>query len=258
MTNSKYGKLIYIVTSVFLILLGIAFIASCAHLFFTGGDTPYSRERVGDYLIILLIPSIITIIAIIGGFVYDTVMSIKSDCTADRTNLEILAGFAPRFNGAEISEETRAIVQKERNYRKIFSYITYAISALLVVGALVYLTSFAEFTVKDLNADVVNALAVTLPLLVGAVAIHMPRVYLAEESAKRELAALKEEVKKGVKLAKPAVLAESENEKIAVLVGRIAVVCIGLLFILLGIFNGGTTDVLAKAVKICTECIGLG
>jgi hypothetical protein len=31
-----------------------------------------------------------------------------------------------------------------------------------------------------------------------------------------------------------------------------------LLFIVLGIVNGGMADVLNKAIKICTECIGLG
>ena len=34
--------------------------------------------------------------------------------------------------------------------------------------------------------------------------------------------------------------------------------CISILFIVLGIMNGGLLDVLAKAVKICSECIGLG
>lgn len=30
------------------------------------------------------------------------------------------------------------------------------------------------------------------------------------------------------------------------------------LLIVLGVLNGGARDVLAKAVKICSECIGLG
>ncbi len=34
--------------------------------------------------------------------------------------------------------------------------------------------------------------------------------------------------------------------------------CISMLFIVLGIMNGGLLDVLAKAIKICSECIGLG
>ena len=34
--------------------------------------------------------------------------------------------------------------------------------------------------------------------------------------------------------------------------------CIAMLFIVLGIVNGGLLDVLAKAIKICSECIGIG
>ena len=32
----------------------------------------------------------------------------------------------------------------------------------------------------------------------------------------------------------------------------------GLALVVLGVLNGGAQDVLAKAVKICSECIGLG
>jgi hypothetical protein len=37
-----------------------------------------------------------------------------------------------------------------------------------------------------------------------------------------------------------------------------ALFCIGVLLVVLGAANGGAADVLAKAVKICSECIGLG
>lgn len=41
-------------------------------------------------------------------------------------------------------------------------------------------------------------------------------------------------------------------------VARIAILCLGVLFIILGVMNGGSRDVLVKAINICTECIGLG
>lgn len=43
-----------------------------------------------------------------------------------------------------------------------------------------------------------------------------------------------------------------------VLAARIAILCLGVLFIVLGVMNGGSRDVLIKAINICTECIGLG
>ena len=39
---------------------------------------------------------------------------------------------------------------------------------------------------------------------------------------------------------------------------RIAVACVCVSFVIAGIFNGGMNQVLQKAIKICTECIGLG
>ena len=257
MTNSKYGKLIYVLTSAFLVLLGIGFIVCCAHLFFTGGENPYSRESVGKYLIILLVPSIITIIAIVAGFIHDSVTGAKQDLSAQRTNTEMLSSFSARIDESQLSSEARTRVINERTGRMLLSYLLYALSAVLAICAIIFILK-AEFTVENLNGDVLSAFAIVLPLLVGSVAIHIPRVHLAEASAKRELEILKNEVKNGVKLGKPVAFVESENEKTVVLTVKIIVLFIGVLFIILGIFNGGMTDVLDKAVKICTECIGLG
>ena len=37
-----------------------------------------------------------------------------------------------------------------------------------------------------------------------------------------------------------------------------ALFCAAALLVVLGVANGGARDVLAKAAKICSECIGLG
>ena len=39
---------------------------------------------------------------------------------------------------------------------------------------------------------------------------------------------------------------------------RLILFLLSLLFMLLGVINGGARDVLIKAINICTECIGLG
>ena len=48
----------------------------------------------------------------------------------------------------------------------------------------------------------------------------------------------------------------NKNVKKALIIVLSALAAVAL--VVLGIFNGGMGDVLAKAVKICTECIGLG
>ena len=39
---------------------------------------------------------------------------------------------------------------------------------------------------------------------------------------------------------------------------RGVVLAVAIIFIIVGIVNGGMADVLGKAIRLCTECIGLG
>ena len=48
------------------------------------------------------------------------------------------------------------------------------------------------------------------------------------------------------------------NESGALLALRGALIIAALVMIAAGVFNGSARDVFAKAVKICTECVGLG
>jgi hypothetical protein len=48
------------------------------------------------------------------------------------------------------------------------------------------------------------------------------------------------------------------NNKYFVLGVRIALLCLGIAFLIAGIFNENMHGILVKAINICTECIGLG
>ncbi len=52
---------------------------------------------------------------------------------------------------------------------------------------------------------------------------------------------------------KVSVISEAGQKKL-----RTAIFVVAVIFIILGFFNGSLMDVLIKASKICTECIGLG
>ena len=257
MANSKYGRILAIATSVFTVLLGILFIICCAHIYFTGGNMPYSRERVGDYLIVLALPSFVTIALALSGIIYSHVNAIKYDSKSPRTQSEILEGFASRFDFDSFDENTKALVLEERKTRKIIAWLTYSISALLFAFVLLYITIIADFTVDNLNSDILSAFAVTLPISAIALAIHIPRAYMMETSAKRELDLLKASIKNhGVPA--PAQKNTGASSVSYALIAKCAIVAVSIVLIILGITNGGMADVLEKAVKICTECIGLG
>ena len=256
MTNSKYGKILAIATSVCIVLLGIAFIVSCSHLYFTGNGDAYSRERVAEYLTVLAIPSFITIALTVCGFIYAYITGAKDEELTDRTSGELLQSFASRYDFQSFDKNTKAAVLKIRKRRNIVDFIASEISALCFVLIIDYFIFVASFSVETMNADVMSAFAFCLPIAAFAVAIHIPRLYFSEKSAVDELALLKAGVKEhGASLAKKVEgKAKINTEKVA----GYTVLGIAIILVVLGIVNGGMNDVLGKAIRICTECIGLG
>ena len=257
MTNTKYGKILAIATAICVILLGIAFIACCTHLYFTGGDNPFSRESVGEYLVILAVPSFITIALAIGGFVFAYVNKTKDDELAKRTNLEILESFKSRFVFDSFDDETKASVLSHKKQRDIMNILAIAVSAICAVIALVYFFFIGDFSNENHNREIISALALVLPLTAVASAIHVLKLYIVEICAKEEYDLLRASVKKqGI----PAIadVPGADNPFSRVNVTKCVILAVAVVFVLLGIFNGGVADVLSKAVKICTECIGLG
>ena len=259
MTDSQYNRILAIITTIAVILLGICFIVCCAHLYFTGGDTPYTPASVGKYLRIVAIPSVITIMLMIGGGVMKITSGVKNKETALRTYSEMLNSFCQRYDISAIdAPKVMTKILDERKSRETFKYIAYSFSAVVMALVFAYMIFVANFTITSLNADVVAALTVALPLSVIAVGIHIPRVLLAEDSAKREIDLIKAYIKENGAL-KPNPKVKKANPEIDyVLIAKGLLLTVSVIFILLGIFNGGMDDVLQKAVKICTECIGLG
>ena len=254
MTKSNFGRIIALTTTVCVILLGIMFITCCAHLYFTGGDQPYSRERAGKYLLVLAIPSFITLASVVAGIVYNIKTGENDVGKTDRTHSEMLHSFASRYEFDSFPENVQAAVLKERSKRKIIKLVAYCVSAVLALVAVIYLTFVAQYTIENLNGDVILALAVALPLTVLSVAIHIPVAYMVEKSSAKELDILKE----SIKINGAPKLAEKKRETDATNIAKYVILGVAVLLIVLGIFNGGMADVLNKAVKICTECIGLG
>ena len=256
MANSKYGRILAIAITACVILLGILFIVCCAHLYFTGGNQPYSRERVGEYLIILAIPSVIGVGLIVSGIVYSAMNGEKNDIyTTKRTSSELLESFSKRYGASSFEGEAAQMIIKERNNRNAIKYFSLFFSAAIFLIVIAYTVFFASFTIDNLNADVVAALTVALPLSVIAVGVHIPVAYYTESSAQRELDIMKNYIKENG--APRAVKNEKHSADYSVIV-KCAVLAVAVVFIALGIVNGGMGDVFAKAVKICTECIGLG
>ena len=258
MTKSKISKILSIATSVCVVLVGLLLIICCVHLYSTGGDSPYSAERVGDYLAWLIFPLILTFILAIGGIIFNAVAGESVNENAERTNRELLEGYYERYNMNSFDKRTNVLIREESRKRSIIDLVASMISSFAFVFVLDYLLFIAKFTVEDLNSDVLSALRVCLPFIGLALLVHLVRAYLDENSAEREIEYIKASIKEHGAPKKIVKETKKARKLDYINVMRIIIGLVAVSFVIIGSLNGGIDDVLAKAVKICTECIGLG
>lgn len=265
MKNETFGRILSILTTALVAMTGIMLIACCAHLYYTGGDQPYSRERAADYLALVLIPGLMTLVAVILGIIYNIINGKHTDTKVKSTSEYILKNISKRANINAFDTGVREAIIDERRSRTVIKSVFLALSVACYILCVVCVVFFNDYTVENLNADVIGAFKSALPIGVLGALMSIPSLILTEASAKRELELIREGKKNAVALegempeaAEPASEIKGELNETAMLVIKTVIFVAACVFILLGILNGGMADVLAKAVKICTECIGLG
>ena len=118
---------------------------------------------------------------------------------------------------------------------------------------LLYALNSANFHQSEINSSMINAMKVLVPCSFVAFAYGLYVSVHNERSIQKE-----------IELAKqlPAIESVLEDEIVStekhVTPYRNAILAAAIILIVYGFLNGGTIDVLAKAINICTECIGLG
>lgn len=241
-----------------IVVTGICYIAAVAHLFFTGGDTPYSRERVGEYLAKVIAPSALTLVGIIVGGILaiaaDRKDSLKKGSLDAIRTLKMTSRLFPLSDASAVA---RALIIRERNKRTLIAALSYALSGAVLTVAVILALTVPKHTIEGQNAWVVKSMIFVAPAAIITVALAFVSERLRLHSAKAELEIIKSERDPGVRCAAPR-LEENGTKSVILLAVKCALPVLAVVFIVLGIFNGGMSDVWSKAAAICTECIGLG
>lgn len=150
-------------------------------------------------------------------------------------------------------------MKAERSRQRKLNYGGWAAFALCMVPILIYITNGNHFPNGDLEPVFLALILHVIPWTLIGLGILMISTVLQEKSMEREIMAAKEQIKlekaEGVK-------PEADDGKVQpadrARLLRIALLAVAVMMIVAGTFNGSARDVFGKAVKICTECIGLG
>ena len=150
-------------------------------------------------------------------------------------------------------------MKAERSRQRKMLYGGWAAFALCMVPILIYITNGNHFPNGDLEPVFLALIAHVIPWTLVGLGVLMISTRLQEKSLEREILAAKEQIKlekaRGVKTeANGGKGRQADRARFL----RIALLVVAVMMIVAGTFNGSARDVFGKAVKICTECIGLG
>jgi hypothetical protein len=263
-----------IVLSLLVITLGILLIVSCLDIYHSG-PRPFSVESVSEHFADIALPFYLCLIWALGGFVLALALPLeKSRLKAAVSPQETLRRLSTKLDAAKQPDGIR----RERVLRLVLICVNAVLYFIGATLSLIYLLNKANFPAQNANAEILNgALAVGINLALPF-ALSVALCFINKASVKREIMYVKQEIveQSHAKIEKairnevveqgnisPAPITKEKSffakrEKEILLVVRCAVLVIGLAFVIVGMVNGGMADVVQKAIKICTECIGLG
>ena len=253
MSKAKAIHLIYgCIVSVLVILLGAALIESSLHIYHSDptGD-PYNPQSIAAHYRNIAVWVYVTLGAIAGGAVLKLVLPVDREKTHPiRYDWQIMQKAARK--AGPLSAELAYGVRKEVILRSLITAGCVVFFVGLMVYPALYLFLWANFTVENATQDILKAsLLVLIPSVIGLGVCHLCSTLICK-SLRRQTAIYKS-ASGGAASPLPV-----KNHKSAIIAIRCVIAVVAIVFITLGTFNGSAKDVLAKAVKICTECIGLG
>lgn len=285
--NLKRLHLIYgIVLGAVLCVTGAMAIAMCVDIY-NIGPSPFTRQSVGEHFA-KIAPLVYILIALVigGGILSVALPPVHKKLKGDVDPRITLYKLSQRLEYSD--KEADAKIEKQR----ILRLAMVIVSAILVVGAsvlsIVYTVKNYDASSTDINKEVIKTAFAVLRYFLPVLAYVIVTAYVCKHSVKKELdivkaqLALQSKKSKSESVSKESEIAPEGYEgtftrltrdldaaarnqrkpsKIKSLVSFIitgALIVTAIVFIILGVSNGGMADVVTKAINICTECIGMG
>ncbi len=265
--KAKTVRLIYgIVFILMSLVVAVLLILQVSDIYFNGGASPYTVANIKQHFNAILPALCVWIALMIGGFIIWEVFPIKTKMGANDIKYTF-ARFKKQLDGKikEESEES-SLFQKSQLITYIVKFVCGVAIGICTAFSLAYLCNSANFTNVNQNKEVEKAALYLLPFVVASFALSIGVVVFERVIVKKQLPMVKKMIKTATAEGDSRNKYEIIRDKITaffdckhtVLGLRLAVAVVGTVLFIYGLATGGAAGVLAKAVTICRQCIGLG
>ena len=266
MSSKTKGRihLVYgICLAVLIVVVGVGFALSCLSIY-KSGASPFTRESIAAHFRLIAVPVWLCVAGVVGGALLSWLLPLEGSRVKPRRDPEAaLAKLSARLELSACDEATADSIRRERRWRRAVTVILRTLAGVNLLPAFIWCVNPAHFSIENLNTDIKTAAAFVLPCAALALGMEVAAVLLRGASVARETATVKAALASAKGAAAVEKKVKSDKRKLTsdprFLWGvRGAILVVGIVCIVLGVRNGGMADVLGKAIRICTECIGLG
>lgn len=264
----KRTHLIYgICLSVLILVAALSIILSC-YAIYNGGDGEFSREVVARQFSKIAVLVYLCVIGIVGGVILSICLPVEKE-SEGKKNIKRLKAHLNYFMAREklaqkvdlafCNSELAKKIKRERNKRVISCYVCIVICTVAAVPVLVFIGNPNNYDKYLINQSIIPAVIFTFIWCIFSLIFCLGLSIITRISQKSEIAYLKEAISLGAAAPqRNENSAKIKKETIIMWSVRGVILTLAIIFIAVGIFNGGMADVLGKAIRLCTECIGLG
>lgn len=251
MTNRPvwWRRLFGVVLSISVLLAGVCLMAGCVTVYLSEGS--YSRQAVSDVFPLIALPVCLCLALAVAGFVWEWVSPVATQKAKPPKAYEEMRR---RLLKKKDLTDSNPAIGAEQTRRKRLAAIRLALVCGGIGVFLCYALQGAHFHTTDINGSVIRAMWVALPCFGVPAGFAVYAAVLGERSLRREIDLLRSLPN----AATPGDDTPVKTRATALRVVRLLLLAVAVGALLYGWLAGGTVAVLAKAVNICTECIGLG
>ncbi len=266
--NLKGYKIFQTILSALVLVSCLLIIYECLSIYLPAAaegkhDHIYSAEIVAQHFTRIQIPVIACVLLSIAGIVTAPFYAggKKNATLPDAENMaDLYLSKMPADSGKDSPEWN--VVRKETAWRRKLTTIGVLIGAVCICWSLYFIIDPDRFESLDFDQVTGSLLLCIIPPVCLALVSAAVLSYKSSDSWARQLEAMKiicknnkekDTAPKDTALKDTAALRSRR-----IFIARTVLLAAAVVMLLLGNANGGRFDVLAKAIAICSECIGLG
>lgn len=241
-----------VIHSLSIMLCAICLMCACVSIYHSG-EAPYSRAAVAAAFSKIAVPVYFCLGLTLVNFILTLLLPQAKTKPRHSQDLQATLERLHASRDPSAEEAVASQITQQQRCRRRYRLLCAAALTVLSILFLIYALDGSHFQDSDINGSMVKAMYRLIPCLSLAFAAALATTKQLQRSMETEIALLKQLPKRETP---PKAVSGSKDRRTAIL--RLCFVVLGIGLITLGAATGGIADVLAKAINICTECIGLG